>query len=334
MPVTLVATVLNEGESIRRLVDSIAAQQRPPDEVILCDGGSTDNTVSVLKEYAGRLPLRVIEKAGANISQGRNAAIQAATHDLIAVTDAGVRLEADWLGKIIAPMENEPQVSVVSGFFQSDPHTAFEIALGATTLPEVGEINPATFLPSSRSVAFRRWAWEAVGGYPEWLDFCEDLILDFRLKAAFGAFAFAPDAVAHFRPRQTLGAFMRQYFQYARGDGKAGLYFRRHMIRYLTYLAALPLVIVASVSISPLWLAALIAGGVVLVATPYRRLARQWGKLGGAGKVTAAMCVPIIRVAGDIAKMAGYPAGVAWRMKHDPPDWRSSHAPVRNPNPD
>ena len=56
MPVSLIATVLNEGSEIRRLMESIAAQTRQPDEVIICDGGSTDNTAAVLGEYADRLP--------------------------------------------------------------------------------------------------------------------------------------------------------------------------------------------------------------------------------------------------------------------------------------
>lgn len=323
MPVTLVATVLNEGSSIAGLMDSIAAQSRPPDEVIICDGGSTDNTLAVLKSYANRLPLRVIEQPGANISQGRNAAIRTAAHDLIAVTDAGVRLEPGWLSNLISPLESNPRLSVAAGFFRSDPATPFEVALGATTLPEVAEINPHSFLPSSRSVAFRRSAWEAVGGYPEWLDYCEDLIFDFTLRQVFGAFAFAPEAVAHFRPRQTLGQFIRQYYHYARGDGKADLFLKRHLIRYLTYLAVLPLILRLSVMANPLWLLALVLGGAIIVAVPYRRLMRQWGDLTLGGKLAAAVWVPVIRISGDLAKMAGYPAGLIWRMNNHPPDWRS-----------
>jgi cellulose synthase/poly-beta-1,6-N-acetylglucosamine synthase-like glycosyltransferase len=303
-------------------MDSIAAQTRPADEIILCDGGSTDHTLATLREYAGRLPLKIIERPGANISQGRNAAIHAAAHDLIAVTDAGVRLEREWLARIVEPLESDPTAQVVAGFFQSDPLTPFELALGATTLPELSDINPAAFNPSSRSVAFRRAAFDVAGGYPEWLDFCEDLILDFRLRDKFGVFAFAPGAVAHFRPRQSLRTFFRQYFQYARGDGKANLFFRRHAIRYLTYLVALPLIVILSVAASPWWLLALLAGALAMMAVPYRRLINQWHDLTPAGKMIAALCVPVIRVGGDIAKMIGYPFGVAWRWRNHPPDWR------------
>jgi glycosyltransferase involved in cell wall biosynthesis len=322
MRVSLIVTVLNEGDSIRRLLDSIAAQRRPPDEVIICDGGSSDNTLAVLADYQDRLPLTVVVHRGANISEGRNAAIQAARHDLIAVTDAGVRLDPDWLKHLVEPFERGASAPLVAGFFLPDAHTAFEVAMGATVLPEVRDVNPAAFLPSSRSVAFRREAWEAVGGYPEWIDVCEDLIFDFRVAACFGPFVFAPQAVAYFRPRPTLRAFLRQYYLYARGDGKANLFPRRHLIRYLTYFAILPLILLAGLLISPWWLLALFLGGGYMVATPYRRLLSQWGELSAREKLLAALWVPVIRVAGDWAKMAGYPAGRRWRRRNHPPDWR------------
>jgi glycosyltransferase involved in cell wall biosynthesis len=74
MKISVIVTVKNEDESIHRLLDSLAAQTRAPDEVVICDGGSTDGTLKVLSAEQ-RLPLKVIVRPGANISQGRNAAI-------------------------------------------------------------------------------------------------------------------------------------------------------------------------------------------------------------------------------------------------------------------
>lgn len=327
MPVSLIITVLNEGDSIHALLESIAAQTRPPDEIVICDGGSTDGTLAALHEAAATLPLRVIEQPGANISAGRNAAIAAAQYDVLAVTDAGVRLSPEWLAALIAPLEADPDCQVVAGFFLPDVETPFEVAMGATVLPDPADIEPARFMPSSRSVAFRRAAVQDVGGYPEWLDYCEDLILDFRLAARYAPFAFAPDAIVHFRPRSSLRAFLKQYYRYARGDGKANLFFRRHLIRYVTYLVLLPVLLAAAIVGSPWWLLAMAAGGAAMVATPYRRLFNQWGGLSLGGKMAALLWVPVIRVAGDLAKMAGYPAGLVWRVQNRPPSWRTDPSP-------
>lgn len=324
--ISLIATVLNEGVSITRLMDSLVAQTRPPDEVMIVDGGSRDHTVAVIERYADRLPLRIIVEPGCNISQGRNLAIAAATGDLIAVTDAGVTLEPDWLERITRPLREQPDLQVVSGFFQAEPLTAVEVAMGATVLPLRDEIDPATFLPSSRSVAFRKRAWEAVGGYPEWLDYCEDLVFDLRLKQFAPPFAFVPDAVAHFRPRGSLHAFYRQYYQYARGDGKADLWRTRHAIRYVTYLVAAPLILLLGLVVNPLLWTLYLPGAAIYLYQPYRRLpviVRRAPRFSLLGFLYAIALVPVIRVVGDVAKMAGYPVGVNWRRAHRPPDWRT-----------
>jgi glycosyltransferase involved in cell wall biosynthesis len=323
MRVSVVLTVLNEAQSLSRLLDSLAVQTRPPDEVVVCDGGSTDGTLPLL-QTEDRLPLRIVRRRGANISQGRNAAIGAATGEIITVTDAGVRLSPQWMEEIVAPFQ-DAGTQVVAGFFRPDPHTVFETAMGATVLPELRDIDPMHFLPSSRSVAFRKSAWAAVGGYPEWLDYCEDLIFDFRLRGRFGPFVFVPQALAHFRPRASLRAFFVQYYRYARGDGKADLWGRRHAIRYLTYLLAVPLIAAAGTVISPWWWA------LYLIAIPgmfwmgWRRLTRIWGGLTLAQRLQATLWVPVIRVTGDVAKMIGYPVGVWWRWHHQAqvPDWRA-----------
>jgi glycosyltransferase involved in cell wall biosynthesis len=321
--VSAIMTVLNEKASIERLLQSLEAQTRPPDEVVIADGGSTDGTLAILSAWASAswLPLRVLRKPGANISEGRNAAIAAATGDVIATTDAGVRLEQDWLEKLVAPFESEGTgriVPVVSGWFVADPQTLFETVMGATVLPHVREIEPGTFLPSSRSVAFRKVAWEASGGYPEWLDYCEDLIFDLRLQELYGAFSFAPEAMVHFRPRGSLRAFFRQYYLYARGDGKADLWRGRHAIRYLTYLVAAPLLVTLAMVHSPGWWLALLAGLAVYTATPYRRLWSMLAPYGPVDRLKAVVLVPVIRLVGDVAKMIGYPVGLAWR-------WRNLH---------
>jgi len=324
MRVSVILTVLNEGETVRALLESLAIQTRPPDEIVVCDGGSRDHTPAILREFAReaapRLSLKIIEAPGANIAQGRNLAIRAASGEIIAVTDAGVRCEREWLAQLIRPLETTADgapssvVPAVAGFFRSDPQTVFEIALGATTLPEAREINAGTYLPSSRSVAFRRSVWEAVGGYPEWLDFCEDVVFDLEVWRRFGPFHFVPEALVHFRPRPGLRAFARQYFRYARGDGKANLFPRQHAIRYFAYLVVAPLLAYAALFLNPaLWAVGALAG-LAYVRLPLRRAWPRLKTLSWGDRLQVLALIPLIRVTGDVAKMIGYPVGVWWRV--------------------
>jgi hypothetical protein len=165
-------------------------------------------------------------------------------------------------------------------------------------------------------VAFTRLAWQAAGGYPEWLDYSEDLVFDLILRELRHPFGWAPGAVAHFRPRGTLAAFFRQYYRYARGDGKADLWRRRHAVRYVVYLAALPALLYLGFGHRLDWLLPLAAGVTAHCWTPWLRLRLLKDRLTWLQWLQAASLVPLIRAQGDVAKMVGYPVGWLWRLRN------------------
>jgi len=327
--VSLVATVLDEAASLPGWLRSIEAQTRQPDEVVIVDGGSTDGTWEALQAWMVETPGASVRRcAGANIARGRNAAIEHANGELIAVTDAGTTLDARWIERIIAPIEADPLVDVASGFFLPDFRGTFERAMAATVLPALDDVDPERFLPSSRSVAFRRSAWTAVGGYPEWLDYSEDIVFDLALRRAGYRFAFAPDAVVKFRPRPGLADFFTQYHRYARGDGKADLWRWRHAARYAAY--SLGPALLWRGRRSPVVVALAAAAAALYFRRPIERLFRL--RIADCGLLIdeedpdtnihpppsefagALALIPIIRVVGDVAKMLGYPVGVLWRL--------------------
>lgn len=317
MSISVIVTVKNEGAAIRPLLDSLIQQTVQPAEVVICDGGSQDNTIEILESYRRWLPLTVISAPGSNISEGRNRAIEAARGPFIAATDAGVSLSPIWLEEIIRPLRKDGAM-VVSGWFEADPYTDFEVVMGATVLPELRDVDPRTFLPSSRSVAFHKDAWRAIGGYPEWLDYGEDLIFDMALYERYGPFPLASRAIAYFRPRRTLRAFYRQYYLYARGDGKANLWPERHAVRYATYLLVIPLLLRLIWREKWVGWAGLLGGSIAYCQRPAQRLWRATPGWRLPSRIRALALVPIIRVVGDVAKMAGYPVGVLWRWRKRP----------------
>jgi hypothetical protein len=76
---------------------------------------------------------------------------------------------------------------------------------------------------------------------------------------------------------------------------------------------------------SPLWLLALLGGGLAYCWRPFQRLRSQWEGYRGSQRLRALLLIPLIRATGDVAKMAGYPAGLRWRWaKRDRPEvhWR------------
>jgi cellulose synthase/poly-beta-1,6-N-acetylglucosamine synthase-like glycosyltransferase len=307
--ISLCATVFNEADTIGPWIEGILGQTRPPDEIVICDAGSTDGTIEVLREAAGRGQVRFEVAPGANISTGRNRAIALSRGEIVAVTDAGTVAEVDWLERLVEPLEADPEVGVAAGFYRPAGRNFFERVLAAVITPRRGDLEPDGFPPSSRSVAFRRGWWERVGGYPEWLDICEDLVFDFALEEAGARFAFAPEAIVAWYPRPDIRAFFHQYRGYARGDGHARLYPHRHALRYSGYIGG---VLLARASRgSRLARVALAAGLAYHFKSSFARLFQEKPFRGPLQAAAAIALVPVIVVTGDVAKMIGYAQGTA-----------------------
>jgi glycosyltransferase involved in cell wall biosynthesis len=304
--ISLVATLLNEAQNLDAMLKGIDGQTRQPDEVVIVDGGSTDGSLEILRHWASDRPnTRIGSEPGANISAGRNAAIRLATGEVIAVTDAGCTLDPGWLSALEAgfgPAGND--ADVVMGFYAPDPTTRFERIVSCLNLPDASEVDPDRFMPSSRSVAFRREVWERAGGYPEWLAIGEDMYFNFRVLDAGARRRFAPDAVVRWRLRPDLRSTLRQYFRYGEGDGRAGMYPRRHALRFATYAGALTLLIFGKRR--PAGLAVVPVAVAVRMRPAYRRAFNRLDRTEAALSIAA---LPALELLIDLAKMAGYVSG-------------------------
>src|ERR1043165_10192774 len=113
--VSLVCTVRDEADNIAALLDSMLAQTRPADEIVINDCDSRDATPAIVQRYiAAGHPIELV-RGGHNIPSGRNNAIRHARGPLIACTDAGLTLDQQWLERIVAPLE-QGAAHVVGGF--------------------------------------------------------------------------------------------------------------------------------------------------------------------------------------------------------------------------
>lgn len=252
-PLTIVVTVRNEARSIGALVDSLLGQSLRPAEIVIVDGRSTDGTLEVLRPYAadGRI---VLLSEDCNIAEGRNLGIRRATHAHVAVTDAGCKVDSIWLEAIARCFASAAAPDIVSGNFRFDIRSRFEQDLiYATYMGDREDSYVARYYPSSRSIAFRKSAWEAAGGYPEWLYAAEDTLFNIRLRQLGFRFAFCQDAIVRWRPRETWAQVWRQRFNYGRGNGRVGFGVRGYSTNIRYHLAmVLPLLLAPWTVLGPL----------------------------------------------------------------------------------
>lgn len=304
---SLVTTVFNEADSIENFVDSIKTQSVKPSEVIIVDAGSKDRTQAVLKEFAKKnknLKIKIFVKKG-NRSVGRNEAIKKAKNKVIAVTDAGCILHRDWLREITRPF-HDLKIDVVAGFYKPVTKTIMQKCFSVYTCVMEDNLDK-NFLPSSRSVAFAKKTWESIGGYPENLNTCEDLVFAKRLKKKGFKFFVAKKAIVFWPQRKNLQETFLQFFMYALGDGKAH-YFRKGTPFLFLRIVLFVVLVILSLAHSEIvyFLAVLIFSYLMWsIAKNYKYVKNK----------LAFIYLPILQISSDIAVFLGTSIGLIISLK-------------------
>jgi glycosyltransferase involved in cell wall biosynthesis len=225
--ITLIATTYNASEGLIAWCESIKHQTVKPDSVIVVDGGSTDDTPEILRQYGFHvfyLPTFNAKYCKSPVAAGRNRAIYEAKDGIICVTDAGCVLSLGWVEAITAPFVADPTVWVVGGSYRVVNKSRFGQRMAGVFNRDA--LNRLEF--SSRSIAFKRSVWLEVGGYPETSVTAEDTLFNYSIKHYPSA--FAPNALVYWNGPKGWKAFARLQYRYAWGDGFNGLrrgsYFR------------------------------------------------------------------------------------------------------------
>lgn len=267
IPVSLVIPLRNEQESLAALLKSIQQQAYLPDEVILVDGGSIDRTVTIARELtAGDDRFRVIEAGDATPGRGRNVGIEVASHEWIALTDAGIQLEPTWLQNLVSVAEADPAVDVVYGHYEPVIRNLFDQSAALTYVPP-RQMRPGGELtrgPSTASMLIRRDVWSKVGGIPD-ARAAEDLIFFERIEQAGFKIGWAPRAIVHWQMAPTLVRTFRRFALYSKHNVWLGRqrYWHYGIARqYLVVVLAVILALAWSpwcLLLIPVWLSARVA---------------------------------------------------------------------------
>jgi glycosyltransferase involved in cell wall biosynthesis len=211
-PISVGVPARDEESSLAPLLDSLLRQSRAPAEIVLADGGSRDATVAVASRYVDRGP--------AYPGRGRNAAMEAAGSEWVALIDAGCVAEPGWLEELAGTASD--QVRVVYGNYapaiESEWHVAQALAFVPPEDPGSG-CRP----PFIASCLLHRTAWEAAGRFPEELRAAEDLLFFERLAAAGVGSARAPRAVVRWSLSPSPRAVFRRLRLYSKHHARAGL---------------------------------------------------------------------------------------------------------------
>jgi len=246
----LISTVYNEGASIENWIDALRKQTVQPDEFVIVDGGSTDETVLRLKQGFAKegfaMPRIIVQRC--NIAQGRNLAIKNTSHDIIVSLDAGSIPEPQWLEEIAIPFRDHPDVGMVGGKCRIVHVNEFQKKF--ERFVDLREPVGTDCAFSSKNVAFTRKAWAAVGGYPEWLTLtAEDALYNANLRFAGIRSYYQPTAVVDWEMRPDLRSYLKMLWNYGYGSAEMGQGTSGHL-KYLMTTLCPPLILLSRNPIS------------------------------------------------------------------------------------
>jgi GT2 family glycosyltransferase len=211
------------------------AQAHQPAEIVVVDA-SGSRLGDIRARHEGRvrwLPFEPPPGVTVSIPHQRNAGVRAARGSIIVFTDAGCHPDPGWLERLVAPLDGEEQVTAgmtlaVPGGSALYDRSARDEA-GRRYLAQCSTIN----------MAFRREAFDAVGGFDERFTYGSDIDFSWRLTDAGYAIRNVPGAVV----RHDWGGWRRQLRRsYLYGQARMRLY-RKHRARARRVLRDDPMVV-------------------------------------------------------------------------------------------
>lgn len=216
--ISVVVRALNEAEHIGALLSGLAAQTRRPDEVVLVDSGSTDDTVAIARAHGTSVVH--IEPRDFSFGRALNVGCRAAVGDVLVFASAHVYpVDRHWLARLIAPFD-DPGVALAYGGQSGDERTQFsELRLMRQWFPERSDPDQRHPFCNNANCAVRGDVWRELP-YDEELTGLEDLDWAHRALQRGHRIAYVHDArVVHVHEEtfaQTLNRYRREAIAHKR----------------------------------------------------------------------------------------------------------------------
>ncbi|MEI7539959.1 MAG: glycosyltransferase family 2 protein [Actinomycetes bacterium] len=222
--ISVILPVLNEAKYLEEAVNAILDQNFDGQiEIILAVGPSHDGTEKIARELAQKdARVVVVANPTGRTAAGLNLAVSATRYSIIVRVDGHSKIPKNYLSLAYEILKETGAVNV-GGIMAAEGQSVFENSVARAMRSPLG-VGASRFHTGggSGSVdtvylgAFRKQALLDVGGFDERFTRAQDWELNFRLRAAGGVIYFDPRLVVTYRPRGSIKALAKQYFEYGR----------------------------------------------------------------------------------------------------------------------
>jgi glycosyltransferase involved in cell wall biosynthesis len=182
--VSVVIPCYNQARFLGEAVQSVLAQTYPDVEIVVVDDGSTDNTSEIAAAYPG---VRCIRQDNRGLSEARNTGLRYCLGSYLVFLDADDLLLPNALEIGHRALQADPACAFASGqhrlvYDTGSPPTTVVQVVERNQYPELLEWN---YIGMHATVMYRRWVFDAVGGFDGSLPACEDYDLYLRIAQRY-----------------------------------------------------------------------------------------------------------------------------------------------------
>ena len=228
--ISIIVPALNEEKYIKGCLQSLIESADDFEfEILVMDGGSTDDTAGIVRAMAVETPaVRLCGNPGRLQSAGMNlgAKIASPRAGIIVRADAHAAYPPDFVSKCLAAFLAHDAASVVVPMVNKGV-TGIQRAIAKAQSSRLGNGGSAHrtggvsgFVEHGHHAMFNREVFLRLGGYDTRFTHNEDAEYDVRLRRAGGKIWMCGDAAVTYFPRKSLTALSRQYFKHGQGRAR------------------------------------------------------------------------------------------------------------------
>jgi len=216
LDVSVIIPTYNSGKLVIRAIESILSQTLQPDEIIVVDDGSVDNTEMLLQEYIG--VIKYLKQKNQGVSAARNYGIREASSTWVAFLDADDEWLPDKLKCQTDILLEHPELNWCSGLSQIsingicniDPHTLKYLASinNNAILAFTDACKNGVFIHTN-TIMIKKTLFSELGYFNESLKISEDRDLWWRISVRYPQIGFCSHAYSihyHDSPESLLNS--------------------------------------------------------------------------------------------------------------------------------
>ncbi len=220
---TVVVPVYNEEDNILKTLDSFSKQTILPGEIIIVDGGSTDKTVDMIKNYQinnKQIKIILLETDYRNIGKQRNKGIMVSKNEIISLCDTGCIYDTNYFSNVVSYFSDNNNVDLVAAKYIAYSNNV----IGNEFIPSWTELDLDEYLPGGASMTIRKSIAVACGLFPEYLQNTgEDTYFSFMYRRKSDIWIFSDNSLLYWEIPKNKQEAKEKKEKYGYGDGLNGL---------------------------------------------------------------------------------------------------------------